>query len=80
VADDVEIDRMALAYWSENIRPTLGDLPIPGLRHLRDRYVMDVRANPEALRQVREWWFSSPFATAQKTDASGESGAAVGTP
>ena len=46
----------ALAYWSEHIRPTLGDLPVPGLRHLRDRYILDVQDNPVALVQLREWW------------------------
>lgn len=46
----------ALAYWSEQIRPTLGDLPTPALRHLRDRYVLDVQDNPAALAQLREWW------------------------
>lgn len=50
---------VALAYWSENIRPTLGDLPIEGLRFLRDQYVSDVQQNQEALSQIREWWRTS---------------------
>lgn len=53
---EAEDERAALAYWSENIRPTLGDLPLPGLRYLRDRYVLDAQANPEALAQLRDWW------------------------
>lgn len=68
---------MGLAYWSEHIRPTLGDLPIPGLRFLRDRYIKDVAANPEARRQIVAWWFSSPFAAPRRgpcgrCEASGE--------
>lgn len=46
----------ALAFWSESVRPTLGDLPVEGLRVLRDQYVEDVQANQVALAQLREWW------------------------
>lgn len=46
----------AVAYWSENIRPRLGDLPIEGLRFLRDQYIRDVLSDDVALPMLRDWW------------------------
>lgn len=45
-------DEQILDYWDEHIRPTLGVMPDDGIAHLRGRYVADVRANPEAVRQI----------------------------
>lgn len=47
-------DKQIWSYWDSNIRPGLlaSGTPDYGIRHLRGHYLADVRANPEALRQV----------------------------
>ena len=45
---------LAERYFEERILPVLEGLPEDGVRHLRERYVADALANPEAVRQLRE--------------------------
>jgi hypothetical protein len=49
-------DEQIGAYWDLYIRPYLvaSGTPEDGLTHLRARYLTDVRASPEALRQIAE--------------------------
>lgn len=44
------------AYWDQRIGPDLraSGVPVDALKSMRSRYVSDVRANPEALRQLAE--------------------------
>jgi hypothetical protein len=56
-ADDDDVEALAARYFNENEEPGLrrDGVPEEGIEHLRRRYVNDVVANPEALRQLAEW-------------------------
>lgn len=45
---------LARRYFDQWILPGLDGLPEDGITHLRERYVLDALADPEAVRQLRE--------------------------
>ena len=51
---------MATAYWTAQIRPTLGDLPGEIVDLLRDQYVHDIRQSQIAVDQLRTWALTQP--------------------
>jgi hypothetical protein len=65
-ATDEEIGR----YHDEHVTPLLRGIPEDAVARMRARYIADVRANPEALRQVVEDDFTEVGFDARAGDVS----------
>lgn len=57
-AEDQWLDTTIIKYWDEFIGPSLerSGTPEDGMNFLRGRYLEDVKKNPAAIQQIKEWW------------------------
>jgi hypothetical protein len=56
--DEEHLRMSARFYWTEMLKPSLeaSGVPEDGLRHMREHYVKGALENPEAMRQILDWF------------------------